>query len=93
MLADGEAFAGGAVGGAAPEVEPPEREEPDDGAPVDGEAALGEVDLRVEEEGRRADQSEIFAKRKSSARIVAPAMISGPVKSALKSLWSYLRCM
>ena len=82
-----------AVGAAAPLMEPPEREEPDDGAPVDGEAALGEVDLRVEEERGAADQSEIFAKRKSRARIVAPAMISGPVKSALKSLWSYLRCM
>lgn len=82
-----------AVGVPAPLMEPPEREEPDDGAPVDGEAALGEVDLRVEEESGGADQSVIFAKRKRSAMIVAPAMISGPVKSALKSLWSYLRCM
>ena len=93
MLAEGEALAGGPVGEAPPLIEPPERQEPDDGAPVDGEAALGEVDLRVEKERRDPDQSEIFAKRKRRAMIVAPAMISGPVKSALKSLWSYLRCM
>ncbi|MEY4608394.1 MAG: hypothetical protein RL625_611 [Gemmatimonadota bacterium] len=85
-MAEGESFTGGLVRAAPPLVEPPEREEPDDGAPVDGEAALGEVDLRVEEECGGADQSEIFAKRKSSATMVAPAMISGPVKSALKSL-------
>ena len=34
-----------------------------------------------------------LANRKSSATMVPIATMSGPVKSALKSLWSYLRCI
>jgi len=34
-----------------------------------------------------------FAKRNINATIVVTAMMSGPVNSARKSLWSYFRCM
>src|SRR5215468_4473057 len=66
----------------------------DDRARMHGETARAQSRADVQQrEPHGGHLPENLWKRKSNATIVDIAMMSGPVKSDLKILWSYLRCM